>query len=136
MPPETPELVVRQHERYRCAVSAELVVASGSERAVRLSASARGTTGSVAATLADCSRGGLGLVTKAYFPPTCLVVVRVRDGQEPVLEFTVRVQRVRMQDRSPTYYVGAAFEEDGAGHAERVAEFLRRHARPMEGGRA
>ncbi len=130
MTPEATELSVRQFERYRCALGAEITIGAGSARAVRLTSAAANTAGVVEARVVDCSRGGVGLQVRTFFPHTCELEVRVFDAGSgaargaPVYEGLLRVQRVQMLDRRPTYYVGCAFGGSGPEHDRRLARLL------------
>ncbi len=123
MPPSSRELTVREHERRECSLPAHLNVAPASARGITLSQTALQTELGVPAQLVDISRGGVGLRTTVFFPKTCHLALRVTlpaPGGQPAktgpaghafFQATVRVQRVTMLGREPTYYLGAAFTE-------------------------
>lgn len=105
-------LVVRQHERVSCALAAEIGVSADHAEKVVLSRSVADANGRVNATATDVSRGGMGLRSGTFFPKHGLLTVKVKEcpgrgaGE---WEATVRVERVCMVDRGPTYYLGTSF---------------------------
>lgn len=104
----TDPTLVRQHERVQCAITALLSVAPEHAQQVRLARSVGDGHGAVRVTITDCSSGGLGISSPVFFPKSCLLRVRIpRDGAP--LDATLRVQRVRMIGREPTFYLGASF---------------------------
>ena len=108
------DLSVRRHERVLCDLKAQVSVAPECQGAVRLSRGAVTSEGSVEARVVDCSQGGLGLHTRVFLPGTCVLTVRFTlPGTGGEVRTKVRVQRVTMVDRGPTYYIGTAFEEEG-----------------------
>jgi hypothetical protein len=107
------DLSVRRHERVLCDLKAVVSVAPESQGAVRLSRAAVTGEGGVEARVVDCSRGGLGLHSRVFLPGTCVLSVRfVLPGSTDEVRTRVRVQRVTMVDRGPTYYIGTAFEDE------------------------
>ena len=72
------DLAVRRHERYLCDLPAHVDVAPASAVIVRLSPSAVGTSGRVAARVSDCSSGGLGIKSPVYFPLTAELRIAIR----------------------------------------------------------
>jgi hypothetical protein len=106
MPPNTSDLSVRRHERYLCDIPARLVI---EDATVRLSRSILGAESKFAAHVVDMSRGGLGLSSAVYLPPTCSVRIEFSSGDRAVA-VTARVQRVAMTDRKPTFYLGGGFD--------------------------
>lgn len=81
-------------------------------------ASQVGRDGRISCVVTDYSAGGLGLRCGVLLPKHCLVRVELFEastggraaGATPALEVTVRVQRIRMLDRAPTFYLGCAFD--------------------------
>jgi hypothetical protein len=107
------DLSVRRHERVLCDLKALVTIAPESQAAVRLSRAATTAQGEVEASVVDASQGGLGLHTRVFLPGTSLLIVRfTRPGATDEVRTKVRVQRVTMVDRTPTYYIGTAFEEE------------------------
>lgn len=119
VPPGAEQLVVRQHERLRCEVAARALVAAESAERVVLTGDGQGGA-EVAVTITDCSRGGLGVRSPAFFPKRCRVVVRASDAAGPI-EVTLCVQRAALLDRAPTYYLGLSAAGDDAGLARLMA---------------
>ncbi len=112
MSTQNSDLAVRRHERYVCDLPAQLDVASASASAVRLSQAAVGTNGRVMVRVSDCSFGGLGLKSPVFLPLTSHIAVQLQIPCEAggSLSAVLKVQRVMMTDRKPTYYLGGAFE--------------------------
>lgn len=123
--PESGDLAVRLHTRHECELSAQVFVAADEQRSLALSRAALGAGGALRATLTDCSEGGLGLRTEVFLPRNAPLRVVVPcpglPGAPPLFDGLVRVRRVRMVDRAPTYYIGAAYE---AGDASGAASLL------------
>lgn len=106
---EARELTVRQHERHACDTAADVVLAPESADRVRLSRSAQGKGGGIPVSIIDFSRGGLGLRSTLFLPRLCRVRLRLTgDPAAEVVALTVR--RVRMIERTPTYYLGVSFD--------------------------
>jgi hypothetical protein len=132
------QLVVRQHERFRCALPARVAV--GPEcagRVVMAAADAAAGEPEVAVEVIDCSGGGVGLKCGTFFPKLCILNIRVRsgaDGSGELLEFSARVQRAAMTDRTPSYYIGVAFLGEGAEHERRVTSLIAIARRSMPPG--
>jgi len=121
---QTPEqLVVRQHERYLCRLPAKVRVGDGYTDQVSLPRSVGDGAGGVEVVVVDCSGGGLGIETPVLFPRGCRLRVSLTGGPTPV-ELAVRVQRVTMQDRRPTYYIGLSFVGSGDMHAANIDSAL------------
>lgn len=118
----TEQLVVRQHERHICRVACSLRMADQGADQVALARSVGDGAGRVEATIVDCSRGGLGLESKVFFPRGSRMLVRVSvPGTSESVELSVRVQRASMTDRAPTYYLGVSFAGSGPEHDRAVA---------------
>ena len=111
------QLVVRQHERRECRVPVSVRIGDGDAERVVLSRSAGDGSGAIPATMVDASAGGVGLEAGMYLPRGVRVVVAVRLNGE-VMELPARVQRVLMNSRRPTYYLGLAFLATGAARTE------------------
>jgi hypothetical protein len=107
------DLSVRRHERVLCDLRAQVSVAPECQGAVRLSRGASTAEGSIEARVVDCSQGGLGLHTRVFLPGTCVLsVCFALPGEGGEVRTRVRVQRVTMVDRGPTYYIGTAYEDE------------------------
>ncbi len=127
MPNNAEQLVVRQHERFHCRLASQLRVAAEVAEQVILARTVGDGSGSLDAFVTDCSRGGLGIESSVFFPRGCRIKVRVKpaDAYEgPGPEMVVRVQRVSMLDRTPTYYLGVSFVSKGPEHEASVGILL------------
>lgn len=126
-------LVVRQHERHTCRLSAAVSVSSESEVRVTLSRAAGNGTGVVPATVVDCSAGGIGLEMTVFFPRGAELSVRIQrptpatgeaSAAGDAIELAGTVQRVEMLSRGPKYYLGMAFKGRRAPARSEVARVL------------
>lgn len=123
--------VVRHHDRFTCVLPATLGVAPDAAERVALSRSACDAEGRVAATVVDCSAGGIGLHLSVFIPRRCPVqlVVEAASGSGTIERVCLRarVQRAAMISRAPLYYIGAAFMDDDAdaAAAERLIALVR-----------
>ncbi len=106
MPIEHQDLIVREHERLACRHDALLHIESG-----RVVLSGAGSDGpdTLPAEVVDCSAGGVGLQTDVFLPRGCPLRLRISHPDLPALNAPLRIQRVTMTSREPTYYLGAAF---------------------------
>lgn len=120
------DLAVRRHERYVCDFPAQVVVGPASAATVRLSGSAVGANGAIAARVTDFSVGGLGIHSPVFLPGTCQLHVRLipTDPAIPPFQGTLRIQRAAMTDRKPTYYLGTSFDAGHPADAESLARML------------
>ena len=113
--PQNEHLVVRQHERVKCALDADVSVALEHRPIVALTGAVSDGNGKFMAAVVDISRGGIALRSKVFLPKQCRLVVRIIDprlldaGETVVFTCTSRVMRVQMVDRTPTYELGTAF---------------------------
>ncbi len=124
---ETPgQLVVRQHERIQCRLSAHVRVAEESADKVAVGAGeAAGSVRELACEIIDCSAGGLGVRCATFLPKLCRVRLRLHVERGPGgiaedIDLAARVQRVAMVDRTPTYYLGTSLTGEGDEHTRRV----------------
>ncbi len=105
------DLVVRGSDRYQCDLAATIAVAPVHARLIKPDAAAPGGGGPVDVRLVDLSRGGAGVRSPLFFPGGArLTLTLTPPGASSPLCVEVRVQRVMMLDRKPTYYLGTAFE--------------------------
>ncbi len=120
--PQAPGLI-RQHERYRCEHEAFAVVPPAYAEQVSLSTlvseTRNGLSGAMSVTIIDYSAGGIGLRSNVFIPKRAMLTVVLpgvagAQGRGEV-RATVRVQRVAMLDRSPTYYLGTSLDESIEG---------------------
>ncbi|MBL0926563.1 MAG: PilZ domain-containing protein [Phycisphaerales bacterium] len=134
--PSTPasDLIVRQHERYRCSLAAVARIAG--ESAGRVSPSPSVTeSGGIRVSVVDCSAGGLGLRSSVFLPKSAELDVELQAGagQSPAV-VRVRIQRVAMLDRTPSYYLGCAMTDaTDAGRAAlgHVLDMAKAHGEPV-----
>jgi hypothetical protein len=126
MSSQASDLAVRRYERYLCDLPAMVDIAPSSAGAVCLGQAAVGTNGRVSARVTDCSAGGLGLKSPVYFPHTAnlRVTITLPAPLSGSLDVCLRVQRVAMTDRKPTYYVGGAFEGLSGDHLSTVQALM------------
>jgi hypothetical protein len=130
MATENFDLTLRRHERYLGEYPGEAVVAPASAGSVRIARSAQTNSGGIAVKAVDFSLGGVGLRSPVYLPRGCALVLRLTvPGPAPfVLEAPISVQRVRMLDSIPNYYIGTAFEladQASDGKATKLMEHLK-----------
>lgn len=128
--------VVRQHERLRCQLAALIAVAS--EHADRIvfapSVTHNGRPGSsLAAEVIDASPGGMGIRSKVFIPKQARLTISLEAPPDALhaepLRYEATVQRVRMLDRAPTYYLGASFTPAlSPEQVERLLTIVRRAA--------
>ena len=115
--PGAEQLVVRQHERFLCRLPSHVRVSEDAADQVALARSVGDGSGSLDVVITDASRGGLGIESSVFLPRGCRVKVRVKPATgESVHDVTLRVQRVTMLDRKPTYYLGMSFVSKGPDH--------------------
>jgi hypothetical protein len=77
----------------------------------------------------DCSLGGVGIQSLIFFPMTCTMRLWFTLPEAPgikggEIELLLRMQRVAMLDRKPTYYLGGSFEAAAPERDETVARVL------------
>lgn len=123
--------VVRQHERFDCALGAEVSVAPEHEQVLRPSRVSAESAG-FAATVVDCGRGGVGIKSSLYFPKHARVRATLTMGEQR-RTLCLRVMRSIMSDRGPTYYLGCALASGDAASQEAMNEVM---AFVRAGGRA
>jgi len=115
-------LVVRQHERLRCALTADAHIAPEHVGPITLSPLAADASGNFNPVVVDVSRGGIGLRTRTFLPKQARINVTITDPAVGApISATVRVQRVIMTDRSPTYELGTAFVDPTPGLLQTIA---------------
>lgn len=125
--PKTDNLVVRQHERIRCALTADGAIAPEHTGPIALSPLAADASGNFNPVVVDMSRGGIGLRTKVFLPKQARIAVTITDPALPEpISATVRVQRVVMTDRTPTYELGTSFVDASPALLASVAEAIAR----------
>ena len=126
MATENFDLTLRRHERYLGDFPGEVVIAPACAAGIRIARSSQTNAGGIAVKAVDFSQGGVGLRSPIYLPRGCALIIRLTvPGPVPfALEAPISVQRVRMLDSVPNYYLGTAFEVSDAAAAERTAALL------------
>lgn len=116
-------LTVRRHERHLLSLPALVAVASNPAPVIgvegfvggrlRFSPESGVSDSGSSAKVVDLGAGGLGFTSANFMPRGALLRVRVlgEGGSHAKLglDATVRVQRVAMTDRKPTYLYGTSF---------------------------
>lgn len=125
------QLVVRQHERVACQMPVDISVASDSPTRVSLSRTVGNGTGILAATVVDCSGGGVGVESAVFLPRQTRVFLRIhsQDDAAPPLELEATVQRASMVSRAPRYYLGLSFRGKNPPAPAAIASLLKHAAR-------
>ena len=125
MPSPASELAVRGSARYECSLDAQLAVGSEHARLVKPDKSAPGAGGPVRAVVVDLSLGGAGFRSPLFFPRTARVsMTLIPPGKTVAIVAELRVRRVMMLDRAPTYYIGAGFEGLTPEQSQAILEVL------------
>lgn len=129
MSTQTPkdQLVVRQHERLQCRVSAHARIADDHADQVVFARTIGDGSGVIDVYITDCSRGGVNIESSVFVPRGCRLCVRLVTENAPEsqpIELLVRVQRLSMIARTPTYSLGASFVGQGPTHDPTVAALL------------
>lgn len=125
MESRTDTLLVRQHERVACNLAVLVRAADEHQSRIRLARTMGDGSGTIQATVIDCSHGGIGITSNIFFPKRALLkvwIVAEGDGAPILFDEIVRVQRTAMISREPRYYLGTAFERAIA--PESVARLL------------
>jgi hypothetical protein len=124
-----PGLMVRHSERHAVSLRGSLAVSSRHAHLIRFSPSAGAAGGWVDVDVVDFGAGGVGIVTSHFVPRRAVVRLRIHadaPGEPPVLDGELRVQRVTMTDRKPTYLLGTAFENPAAGLDAQINDLVAR----------
>jgi hypothetical protein len=121
-------LIVRQFERVRCALPAESSITTEHSKTVVLSAMAADGNGTFPVTVVDISKGGLGLKSTVFIPKLARLSVIIADpqGREAATLVNIRIQRVVMIDRTPTYELGGPFLDPTPQLASQIAALINR----------
>ncbi len=117
-------LRVRQHHRREIELPVEFVVAEEYRDQVRFSAQSSAIDDhTLRGTSVDISPGGMGFMCRQFLPRQCEGLLRVFDPMPvgmradgtPILEVAfeqrVKVRRVQMTSREPTYFIGVSFAD-------------------------
>ncbi len=129
------DLTVRQFERHETQNAAKLRLHIDPDTQLRFSTNADVEDG-VPATLADLSAGGMGLLTKHFVPKGCFLRVTVETSCGLTFETRVRIMRVRMTNRGPTYMLGTKFDAECKPTAEQVQALMADNLEPPTDGGA
>jgi len=122
-------LTTRQFERDDINLPVELTIVPEHRSQVTLSATAAASSSHVISGIAhDISPGGVGIECSQYLPRMCEGVLRVFDNSNSthtvIFEHRVKVRRVYMTSRQPTYSLGLAFVSPDPDIPDRVADLL------------
>lgn len=128
MSSQNDQLVVRQHERVLCKLPAHVRVADACATQIVLARTTGDASGTIDATIVDCSRGGLGIQLPMFLPRAAQLIVRLKpDVAANVpgdVELLVRIQRASMTERTPMYYLGVSFKVPGAAQTDQIERLL------------
>jgi|GEM_PF-3330411 len=121
-------LTVRHDVRRNVALLCELSIAKDHQRAVCLSAKACAADGRITAMIIDASEGGLGVTTSVFIPLRTIVTMSVSfrdsDRAQTTCMAPMRIKRVIMTDRAPTYELGLSFHCPDEETQEQIHKFL------------
>ncbi len=128
-------LIVRHTQRHEISVPCRIDVANAHAAAVRFTPVALAQDGRVSGRIVDVSAGGLGVETPVFVPRNTLVritTIAEQSGQQsPPIDVTLRIKRVIMIDREPTYLLGLSVTGQDDGAAQQIQDWLQ----SLEGGR-
>jgi hypothetical protein len=111
MSSQASDLAVRGSARYQCAIDGAIAVGDEHSKLVKADKSAPGAGGPVSVRMVDLSHGGAGLRSPLFLPRLCrLSLTLTLPGSIDPITLGVRIHRVTMMDRSPSYYLGTGFE--------------------------
>jgi hypothetical protein len=135
-------LTVRRHERHLLSLSALVGVASNPVPAIgvegfvggrlRFSPESGVSDSGGPAKVVDLGAGGVGFTSTNFLPRGALLRVRIlgEGGSHAKLRLdaTVRVQRVTMTDRKPTYLYGTSFVDTSPTLLDEVNDLIAKTA--------
>lgn len=105
----------RRWERYEIVLPVRIRLLQESANRVRFTPHAAPKSGYLSGDLIDMSRGGAGVMLTEYLPTGARAEMRIcgtdGDPTQPLLVSKVRIQRSRMTDSRPAYFVGTAFTD-------------------------
>ena len=131
--PDGQDLIVRRTQRFDIVLPARFAVEDEHAGKLRF---AVGKDAWLHADLMDFSAGGVGFMCDVFLPRKALLRVRIfpagshhsnepmDEEERPMLEGTVRVQRVVMTDRRPGYLVGTSFTEPNQELDKQIDQML------------
>jgi c-di-GMP-binding flagellar brake protein YcgR len=130
-------LTTRQFEREHADLAVEFSVAFELRNQVCFSPTSHAIDAhTLRGRAVDISSGGLGLILNGLVPRMCDGTVRIFDPSpcgetadgtpihEVIFEHEVKVRRVAMHDRTPTYAIGVAFTDPEPHIEERINRLL------------
>ena len=104
---------VRRSERHEVVLPISIRISGQSTEAVRFREGLFQEPSLIRGDLIDLSRGGVGLMVTEFLPVGFRGEFRIHppgsDADRPLLISKIRVQRTRMTDSRPAYFLGAAF---------------------------
>lgn len=120
--------IVRQDERLKCDVPASVAVDPACADDVPL---ARGGS---PARIIDAGPGGLAIEWNTFLPRECRIrlLATPRENAAPI-ELRLRVQRVTMAGRAPTYLMALVPDEERPGSNTDLGAFVQRLGEPTTG---
>ena len=123
-------LTVRQHVRQAIELPVAFEIEETHGEQVRFSARSEAVDRHlIRGASIDISPGGLGVSVCHFVPRNTVGTVRIIDpdaGEDGVVfEHVVRVRRVQMTSREPTYFVGFSFVDPDSSLADRIASLAR-----------
>lgn len=141
-------LTVRRHERHQLSLPALAGIASHPVPAIgvdgfvggrlRFSAESGISEAGASCTVVDLGEGGLGVRLGVFIPHGAILRVRILgEGGSvatPRLDVNVRVQRVSMTDRRPTYVLGTSFADLSPATRMNVQTLIAELAQPVASG--
>jgi hypothetical protein len=143
----TSGLTVRQYEREHVRLPVELTLCSEHSAQVRFSQSSTAAgQHKIKGQALDLSPGGMGIQSRQFIPRMCEGTIRLFEpvaAQDAVndppptkllFEHRVKVRRVYLQDREPTYAIGLAFISPQPGIEKTIASLLERFGSAPDGG--
>ena len=136
MPHKKSSLSVRRHERYAFDLPALVRVVPEDRGRVRLVGSELDKAGNTPVRLVDCSPGGFGFNTKVFLPKMLRLEIAIEPDTttgQPALSTTVKIRRVIMLDYTPTYFIGASFEDSEVSSGPALRALIERITR-MDAG--
>lgn len=130
MDPHARATPIRVEQRLACRLSCHVRPDATLGDALRLSRNAGDGDGGARGSVVDLSRGGGGVICGVFFPRGARLEVRITSPDGGTALVKMRVQRVEMRDRTPTYYLGLSLLQQEAGDSplEPLLEHLRRAA--------
>ncbi len=130
---ENPEqLIVRQFQRHDCSLPASLSIAEDSSDQVILSQSIIRSCGTIPVTIVDISLGGFGIELSIFIPKATQLNIQIfgltcsldSGSDQPLLEASVCVQRIKMISREPSYYLGTSIGNSESVKQSKIDELI------------